>query len=87
MKCRELLVSLQYFGRGIDSFPEFNLILRIFEKEGNVSLEYDDFELAQHERDAFQFWNMMAGSGVMGSRIHEGSRAFYMVFQMSRVNI
>jgi hypothetical protein len=63
------------------------LILRIFEKEGNVSLEYDDFELAQHERDAFQFWNMMAGSGVMGSRIHEGSRAFYMVFQMSRVNI
>jgi hypothetical protein len=48
MKCRELLVSFQYFGSGIYSFPEFKLILRIFEREGNMSLEYDDFEQAQN---------------------------------------
>jgi hypothetical protein len=48
MKCRELLVSSQYFGRGIYSYPEFNLILRIFEREENMSLEYDDFKQAQN---------------------------------------
>jgi hypothetical protein len=41
-------VSFQYFGSGIYSFPEFKLILRIFEREGNMSLEHDDFEQAQN---------------------------------------